>query len=724
MEIDEDLEAFLVESNENLSQIERDLVIFEQNPTDQELINRLYRNLHTLKGNCGFLGLDKLELIAHAGEHLLTPLRDFQGEGETSSQLSLNRREITNVLLTIVDAIRAILITLESTGSEGETDYTELIGVIGKLQDFNQTQLEAAENTSSDRLAAISQTVLTEDNPQSSITTDNFMRVDVERLNELMNLVGELVLCRNQILQLTNLQNDSSFLETAQRLDVITTDLQEGLRKTRMQPIATVWSKFTRVVRDLCVSLGKQVSLEIEGEDTELDKTVIETIADPLTHLIRNCIDHGIETPDVRQEIGKPEAGKVFLRAFHESGSVKIQIADDGAGIDIEALKVKAVELNLISADQASTLREQEALNLIFAPGLSTAKQVTNLSGRGVGMDVVRTNINQIEGTIEVSSKPNKGTVFTIEIPLTLAIARTLIVTTGGDRYAIPQMNLLELIRLEGEQAVKGVEMIHGSPVYRLRGQLIPLIYLNQQLELEEAENCSNDRSDDTLNIVVLQARDYPFGLVVDAINDIQEIVVKPLGKQIQEVSCFAGATIMGDGLVALILDIQGLAHKAHVISEDKEVDLSTESNLAVNENEENSQMLLLQALDNRRMGISLSRVARLENFSPKTVEKIGKRMVLQYRDRLLDLIDFSTFPDVENADSIPDSKDEELLQVVVVNIGEGKLVGLIVGNIIDIVDQRITVKSDSDQEGIEYAAVIQDEVTEIIDIQALIATS
>ena len=724
MEIDEDLEAFLVESNESLSQIERDLVIFEQNPTDQELINRLYRNLHTLKGNCGFLGLDKLELIAHAGEHLLTPLRDFQGEGETSSQLSLNRREITNVLLTIVDAIRAILITLESTGSEGETDYTELIGVIGKLQDFNQTQLEAAENTSSDRLAAISQTVLTEDNPQSSITTDNFMRVDVERLNELMNLVGELVLCRNQILQLTNLQNDSSFLETAQRLDVITTDLQEGLRKTRMQPIATVWSKFTRVVRDLCVSLGKQVSLEIEGEDTELDKTVIETIADPLTHLIRNCIDHGIETPDVRQEIGKPEAGKVFLRAFHESGSVKIQIADDGAGIDIEALKVKAVELNLISADQASTLREQEALNLIFAPGLSTAKQVTNLSGRGVGMDVVRTNINQIDGTIEVSSKPNKGTVFTIEIPLTLAIARTLIVTTGGDRYAIPQMNLLELIRLEGEQAVKGVEMIHGSPVYRLRGQLIPLIYLNQQLELEEAENCSNDRSDDTLNIVVLQARDYPFGLVVDAINDIQEIVVKPLGKQIQEVSCFAGATIMGDGLVALILDIQGLAHKAHVISEDKEVDLSTESNLAVNENEENSQMLLLQALDNRRMGISLSRVARLENFSPKTVEKIGKRMVLQYRDRLLDLIDFSTFPDVENADSIPDSKDEELLQVVVVNIGEGKLVGLIVGNIIDIVDQRITVKSDSDQEGIEYAAVIQDEVTEIIDIQALIATS
>ena len=724
MEIDEDLEAFLVESNENLSQIERDLVIFEQNPTDRELINRLYRNLHTLKGNCGFLGLDKLESIAHAGEHLLTPLRDFQGEGETSSQLSLNRREITNVLLTIVDAIRAILITLESTGSEGETDYTELIGVIGKLQDFNQTQLEAAENTSSDRLAAISQTVLTEDTPQSSIVTDNFMRVDVERLNELMNLVGELVLCRNQILQFTNLQNDSSFLETAQRLDVITTDLQEGLRKTRMQPIATVWSKFTRVVRDLSVSLGKQVSLEIEGEDTELDKTVIETIADPLTHLIRNCIDHGIETPDVRQGIGKPEAGKVFLRAFHESGSVKIQIADDGAGIDIEALKVKAVELNLISADRASTLREQEALNLIFAPGLSTAKQVTNLSGRGVGMDVVRTNINQIDGTIEVSSKQNKGTVFTIEIPLTLAIARTLIVTTGGDRYAIPQMNLLELIRLEGEQAVKGVEMIHGSPVYRLRGQLIPLIYLNQQLELEEAENCSNDPSYDTLNIVVLQARDYPFGLVVDAINDIQEIVVKPLGKQIQEVSCFAGATIMGDGLVALILDIQGLAQKAHVISEDKEVDLSTESNLAVNENEENSQMLLLQALDNRRMGISLSRVARLENFSPKTVERIGKRMVLQYRDRLLDLIDFSTFPDVENADSIPDSKDEELLQVVVVNIGEGKLVGLIVGNIIDIVDQRITVKSDSDIEGIEYAAVIQDEVTEIIDIQALIATS
>ena len=556
------------------------------------------------------------------------------------------------------------------------------------------------------------------------------MRVDVQRLDELMNLVGELVLCRNQIVQFSDLLNDSSFLETAQRLDLITTDLQEGLRKTRMQPISTVWSKFPRVVRDLSLGVGKQVSLELEGEDTELDKTLIETISDPLTHLIRNCIDHGIETPDLRQAIGKPPEGKLFLRAFHESGYVKIQVADDGAGIDLAALKARAIELNLIAADRAAALSEQETLNLIFHPGLSTAKQVTNLSGRGVGMDVVKTNINKIEGNINISSQPNKGTVFTIEIPLSLAIARTLLVTSGGDRYAIPQMNLLELIRLEGEQAVKSVEMIHGSPVYRLRGQLIPLIYLNEQLQLDQNPNrakfkdCSDDRRDGTLNIVVLQARDYPFGLVVDAINDIREIVVKPLGKQLKQISCFAGATIMGDGRVALILDIQGLAEKAHVISDDKEIDLNTESNIAGKTNDEECQMLLLQGLDNRRMGIALSRVARLENFSAQAIERIGQKKVLQYRDRLLDLIDLSAILNPESVNSISDSTNQGLLQVVVVNLDRERNVGIIVENIIDIVDQRITVKSDTDRAGIEYAAVIQGKVTEIIDIEALIAAA
>ncbi len=716
----EDLTAFLVETKENLSQIETDLVIFEQNPEDLELINRLYRSFHTLKGNCAFLSLAKLEAIAHGGENLLNTLR------APTARESNSIREIIDILLLVVDTIKQITIALESTGAEGEGDYSELIAAIDNFQDFESSP----SATTADPQAETPPDQSNQEGTKTSGLTDNFMRVDVQRLDELMNLVGELVLCRNQIVQFSDLLNDSSFLETAQRLDLITTDLQEGLRKTRMQPISTVWSKFPRVVRDLSLGVGKQVSLELEGEDTELDKTLIETISDPLTHLIRNCIDHGIETPDLRQAIGKPPEGKLFLRAFHESGYVKIQVADDGAGIDLAALKARAIELNLIAADRAAALSEQETLNLIFHPGLSTAKQVTNLSGRGVGMDVVKTNINKIEGNINISSQPNKGTVFTIEIPLSLAIARTLLVTSGGDRYAIPQMNLLELIRLEGEQAVKSVEMIHGSPVYRLRGQLIPLIYLNEQLQLDQNPNrakfkdCSDDRRDGTLNIVVLQARDYPFGLVVDAINDIREIVVKPLGKQLKQISCFAGATIMGDGRVALILDIQGLAEKAHVISDDREIDLNTESNITGKTNDEECQMLLLQGLDNRRMGIALSRVARLENFSPQAIERIGQKKVLQYRDRLLDLIDLSAILNPESVNSISDSTNQGLLQVVVVNLDRERNVGIIVENIIDIVDQRITVKSDTDRAGIEYAAVIQGKVTEIIDIEALIAAA
>lgn len=743
MEIDEDLKAFLVESNENLSQIERDLVVLEQNPADQELMNRIYRNLHTLKGNSGFLGFDKLQSVAHAGENLLSRLRDYQSDRSASNQLKLNP-EITSILLQVVDAVKQILTTLESIGEEGETDYTKLIEALSQLQEFSHTEAEekitllAETAATNPQQVESSETIFTERIAQTSSVTDSVIRVDVELLNKLMNLVGELVLCRNQILEFTNRQVDSALIDTSQRLDLVTTELQEGVMKTRMQMIRTIWSKFPRVVRDLAMSLGKQVRLEMEGEETELDKTLIEAIADPLTHLVRNCVDHGIETPDIRNRLGKPPEGKLFLRAFHESGYVNIEIADDGAGIDIGALKVKAVERGLINPEQAARLSEQEALRLIFLPGFSTAKQVTSLSGRGVGMDVVRTNIEKINGTIDVYSHPNQGTTFKLKIPLTLAIIPTLIVTSGGDRYAIPQIGLLELVRLEGEQAIKGVEMIHGTPVYRLRGQLLPLVYLNQELGLEQnsksqfssatseelgAKNCLARQSDDTLetlNIVVLQATDKPFGLVVDSINDTQEIVVKPLGKQLKEISCFAGATIMGDGRVALILDIQGLAQKAHVISDEEEASLATDLTLSEEQFNDRQMLLLFQELDNRRMAISLSQVARLEKFSPKAIERVGQQKVIQYREQILPLIDLSTILKIKNTDSADFSVDREV-QVVVVNIDKEKNVGLIVENIIDIVEEQITIKSSTTQEGVDYAAVIQGRVTEVIDVKAVI---
>jgi len=771
MEIDEDLKAFLVESNENLSQIERDLVVLEQNPEDRELMNRIYRNLHTLKGNCGFLGLDKLQSVTHAGENLLSRLRDFQNErltenkGSSSSQLSLNP-EITSVLLQVVDAVLQILASLESTGEEGSEDYTQLIEALAQLKDFessqNKTKVEDRADKSVAKITAKNSTAAppapadTQNHPDNSkletslagsteriVPTHNVsesaIRVDVEVLNKLMNLVGELVLCRNQILEFTNRQVDSPLIDTSQRLDLVTTELQEGVMKTRMQLIRTIWSKFPRVVRDMAMGLGKQVRLEMEGEETELDKTLLEAISDPLTHLVRNCVDHGIETPDIRDRLGKSSEGKLFLRAFHESGYVNIEIADDGSGIDVGALKVKAVERGLITPEQAARLSEQEGLRLIFLPGFSTAREVTNLSGRGVGMDVVRTNIEKINGTIDVYSQPHKGTTFKLKIPLTLAIIPTLIVTSGGDRYAIPQIGLLELVRLEGEQATKRVEMIHGTPVYRLRGQLLPLVYLNQELGLEPklesqlistisqksgAKNFSDKQIDDTLdtlNIVVLQATDKPFGLVVDSINDTQEIVVKPLGKQLKEISCFAGATIMGDGRVALILDIQGLAQKAHVISdEEDEASLAADLILSEEEFSERQMLLLFQEIDNRRMAISLSQVARLEKFSPKDIEIIGRQKVIQYREQILPLVDLATILKIKNTNSAKVSADTEV-QVVVVSIDEERNVGLIVENIIDIVEEKIAIKGSTTQNGVEYAAVIHGRVSEVIDVKAVI---
>ncbi|MDJ0718022.1 MAG: chemotaxis protein CheW [Prochloraceae cyanobacterium] len=703
MEIDEDLKAFLVESNDNLNQIEGDLVALEQNPTDEELINRIYRNLHTLKGNCGFLALEKLESVAHAGENLLTRLRD--------RQLSLNP-EITSSLLQVVDSVKQILTSLESIGEEGDRDYKALVEKLHGLEESRNLQEETSEETPEE-----------EENLtiyQSSSIVDKTVRVDVDVLDKLMNLVGELVLCRNQILEFTNQKNDTALADTSSRLDLVTTELQEGVMKTRMQPIRTIWNKFPRLVRDLAINLGKQVQLEMEGEDTELDKTLIEAIGDPLTHIVRNCVDHGIESTPTRLAAGKPASGKILLRAFHESGYVIVEIGDDGGGIDPEKLKLKAIEKGLITSDRAARLNVREALNLIFLPGFSTAKRITNLSGRGVGMDVVRTNLEKIGGTIDIYSNLGRGTSFKLKIPLTLAIIPTLIVTTGGDRYAIPQVNLLELVRLEGEQARKGVEMVHGAPVHRLRGKLLPLVYLNKELKLDTSECNSSADNHETLNIVVLQATNKSFGLVVDSINDTQEIVVKPLGKQLKHISCFAGATIVGDGKVALILDVQGLAQSAELLSDKQSSSIIAENTEQEQYGDETQMLLLFEGADNRRMAIPLSQVARLEEFPQEAVERIGQQKVLQYREEILPLIYLSSILDnnVDRDFSVP-SVDGKI-QVVVVSLGKN-LSGLLVENIVDIVEERISVKGAATQEEIKYAAVIQGKVTELLDVEAVI---
>lgn len=547
--------------------------------------------------------------------------------------------------------------------------------------------------------------------------SESSIRVDVGLLDKLMNLVGELVLARNQVLQHTSQNQDATLNATSQRLNLITTELQEGVMKTRMQPIGNVWSKFPRVVRDLGVACGKSVSIEMEGKGTELDKTIIEAIKDPLTHIVRNAVDHGLESSEERVTIGKPPEGLLKLRAYHEGGQVNIEISDDGKGIDPEKLVSKALSKNLITQEQAQRMSEREVLNLIFYPGFSTAEKVTNVSGRGVGMDVVRSNIEKIGGTVDIQSTLGHGTTLKIKIPLTLAIIPALVVTCGDERFALPQVNLLELVRLEGEQARKGIEHVHGVPVYRLRGRLLPLVYLNETLAQKAREKQDPD-DEDVVNIVVLQADERNFGLVVDEINDTEEIVVKPLGKQLKNISAFAGATIMGDGTVALILDVLGLAQRSRVVSESRGRAGHDALMRTTNGQSEVQTMLLFTVGNNRRVAIPLSMVSRLEEFPAANVEQAGDMEVVQYRGAILPLVRLSTL-----LGQTVDTSNEEQLQVVVYSNGSSS-VGLVVDQILDIVEEAISVQRTQNRRGIFGSAVIQERVTDLLDVQAAIEAS
>jgi two-component system chemotaxis sensor kinase CheA len=511
-----------------------------------------------------------------------------------------------------------------------------------------------------------------------------------------------------------------------QRLNVLTTELQAGVMKTRMQPIGNIWSKFPRLVRDLAVACKKQVRLDMDGRDTELDKTIIEAIRDPLTHTVRNAIDHGIESPEERKAAGKHPEGRLILHAFHEGGKVIIQITDDGCGIDPQRVRAKAIKTKLLTDEEAEQMSDPELVSLVFLPGFSTADKVTNFSGRGVGMDVVRTNVEKIGGTVEIESQVGKGTIVKLKIPLTLAIIPALTITCGGERYAIPQVNLLELVSLDAELARLGIEYVHDAPVYRLRGQLLPLVYLNRQLGVPER---GEQAAAENVNIVVLQADERQFGLVVDAIHDTQEIVVKPLQKQLKAIHAFSGATIMGDGRVALILDVMGLAQRARVLS-DMRVRTISEAPAAAEPVRERRSILLFATADGARMAMPLSSVARLEEFPRSALEKIGSRHVVQYRDEILPLIDIARVlrPKRHGRDegkrgsngTLKHAAASDAVQVVVHSAGERR-VGLVVGRILDIVEDTFTARTGSNRPNVLFTAVIQERVTEFLDVDGMI---
>jgi two-component system chemotaxis sensor kinase CheA len=824
--MDEIVRDFLIESSENLDRLDQELVKLESEPSSQELLASIFRTIHTIKGSCGFLGFAQLEKVAHAGESLLSRLRD--------GKVTLTEK-MTSGLLTMVDAVRHMLGEIEATEHDGENDYPELREELKRLQsgpggdkseatagtkpdsagdasaappparaqvelrilevteptatlspapstalaDAEQVAAAAPEaktkpaaaggdakhrpatgrmggllvergSVTAEQLAFALQrqehgdqrqlgeilTALGLCKPQDILDAEQTLesrgretgtetiRVGVNLLDKLMNLVGELVLARNQLLQFSNTAQDTGLHAVSQRMNLIATELQEEVMKTRMQPIGNIWNKFPRTARDLAHSCGKEVRLEMEGQDTELDRTIIEAIKDPLTHLVRNSMDHGIEAPEARKKAGKDATGCLKLRAFHEGGQVNIEISDDGAGLNSERIRKKAVDRGLITSQQAERMPDRDIFNLIFLPGLSTAEKITNVSGRGVGMDVVKTNVEKIGGMVDVQSTPGRGTTVRVKIPLTLAIIPALVVRCSGERFAIPQISLTELVRLESG---KGIEMVHGSPVYRLRGQLLPLVYLSQTLRTRPTgeDNSSQAASGaetglQNVNIVVLQAEGRHFGVVVDDILDTEEIVVKPLGKQLKGIGTYSGATIMGDGRVALILDVLGLAQRAKVIGEARDETTLKKNHAEVRKQgrEDEHALLLAKNGHDGRVAIPLSLVARLEEFPATVVERTGDQEVMQYRGQIIPLIRLSRVL----AGSHAGQEVAESASIrVVVYCEDGRTVGLVVDEIVDIVEEQTAVESLAPRAGIVGSFVTQHHVTDLLDVPAIV---
>jgi len=707
-DMDDIVKEFLVESSEGLDTLDRNLVALEKAPGDKELMGGIFRAIHTIKGTSGFLGFGRLESVAHVGESLLSDLRD--GKQALTP-------DITSALLRLVDAVRAILGDIETTATDGENDFLELVDLLTRLRKVEVAPAAPVTVTAAPTSAVVAGSAgpdLTE--ARGPHASDSNIRVDVSLLDRLMNLVGELVLTRNQILQHTAARGDAGFVATSQRLNLITSELQEGVMKTRMQPIGNIWAKFPRVVRDLALACDKKIRIEMEGEETELDKTIIEAIKDPLTHIVRNSVDHGMELPADRMARGKMAEGRLLLRAYHEGGQVNIEISDDGGGVNAERVKATALRKGLFTTEQLARMTDREVVNLIFAPGFSTAEQVSNISGRGVGMDVVKTNIEKIGGTVDVHSTPGKGTTLKIKIPLTLAIIPALNVSTARERFAIPQVSLLELVRLDGDEVGTQIEMVYGAPVYRLRGRLLPLVSLGHALGVEPDFWGPANTQRKIVNIVVLQADEQAFGLVVDEIHDTEEIVVKPLGKQLKGISVIAGATIMGNGRVSLILDVLGLAQKAAVVSDNRKR-RAAEAGAGSRETDEGARetLLLFQVGLDHRMAIPLSMVARLEEFPRTVVERAGKHQVVQYRGRLLPLLPLAELLGETN---IPVARDP--IQVVVYH-HEGRDLGIVVQNILDIVEENRTTHRRERGGAVSGTAVIQGKVTDLLDVRAVI---
>jgi two-component system chemotaxis sensor kinase CheA len=631
------LDAFVVESIEHLADVESLLLSMEAagDNADLESVNSVFRAIHSIKGGAGFLGLTKVNDLAHGAENVLNKIR-MRELTPTTEIVDLLLRS-ADLLRTLIEAIggnrqdkhdsydiRPFVVALDYVNEHGECPPPAAGEVAKPAAVAKPTPTQAPATTTAAPAAETPAAAET-------ATSDANIRVSVSVLDKLMNLAGELVLSRNQLLQAVGMPNHAGLEATAARVDQVTSELQEAIMQTRMQPLAQVFNRFPRVVRDLSAKLGKQVDLQIHGKEVEVDKTIVEAIGDPLIHLIRNSLDHGIETPEVRTRNGKKPTGTISLEASHQAGSVKLIVRDDGAGIDAEKLRSKAVSKGILTVEQATALSEREAIELVFHPGFSTAEKVTDVSGRGVGMDVVKSNITRLGGTVEIFTRVGRGTEVHVKLPLTLAIIPSLIVRGGTQRFAISQACIHELVRVKASEAATRIPVIKGAEVLQLRGKLLPLVRLSKLLGLANTATKSNQ----AIDIIVVETSNTRYGLIVDGLHDSEEIVVKPLGQHLKSCMCLAGATILGDGQVALILDVAGVATYAKLAkSSDEEAEATTTT-----DNGEKQATLLFTNDPSETFGIPMAVIRRLERVRVDQIEIIGGQPVLGYENASLPLI-------------------------------------------------------------------------------------
>ena len=746
---DEVFKNFLVEMGEKLEELENGLAELEEG-FSEDLINKLFRAVHTIKGGGGFFGLTKVSELSHVfedvlmnvregklsfGDHMISPFysacdalkgmheSDDFGNNQDIGQLCLELKSLETGLKKEEDPISELddntdvepnPVTDQTSEDDGNlTTKTELKKVTNKVEvESEKVVLEEVESKSKSPVTKLSKG----NRAEKTVGQNETIRVKVDLLNKLMELTGEIVLGRNQLLrQFADMEDKSNLVAMAHMIS----DLQQLVLQTRMQPIGGTFTKFKRIVRDLAKQLDKPINLEIKGEDTELDRSIIESLSDPLTHLIRNCADHGLEDPSSRVSSGKDRVGTVWLQARHEGGQVVITVEDDGKGIDAEKVKAKAIANNVISQSEADSMGENEAAKLIFHPGLSTAEEVTSLSGRGVGMDVVKSTFEKLGGAIDLETKLGSGTKIIIHLPTTLTIMSSLIVRIEGDRYAVPHSELKEVILVRPEDEIQ-IEEIRERKVYRLRGNLIPILSMEEITSVSKDHMVDNEKKSDQKEILflVLHSGLNQFGLLIDSIDHTEEIVVKPLAQILSSHTFYAGSSILGDSDVAMVLSANGIcqSHKLHI--HDLETSVQSTKSLAemqILDMQEKQDLLVFRYSKNEQLAIPLSLVFKVEQIEVKQIQKIsnnhfinleGKNILLLYLDKYLSI------------ESLPD--DLETFYIITPKIKDFE-VGIVASSIEESVHTRLNLDSPPiNENAILGITTIREKITFLVDLFSL----